>query len=206
MDRRELRPGTLTGQPPTSYARTSPTTARLSRPSPASTRFTAASMPSSISPPFRVRPSRPTSPLSTTWCRPSTSSRPPNCSRFTIWSGPPARRCLATFNNPPAYVPLDENIPPTPEVVYALAKDLEDWPPAWPLRYSVPEMPVRQRPMARVWAPPPEARMGTVSWNLWSYIDARDGAQIVARALDRRSHRSAVCRRRSGLSRCRDDS
>ena len=23
-------------------------------------------------------------------------SRPPNCSRFTIWSGPPARRCLAT--------------------------------------------------------------------------------------------------------------
>ena len=30
---------------PTSYARTSPTTARLSRPSPASTRFTAASMP-----------------------------------------------------------------------------------------------------------------------------------------------------------------
>jgi nucleoside-diphosphate-sugar epimerase len=30
------------------------------------------------------------------------------------------------FNNPPAYVPLDENVPPTPEVVYALAKDLEE--------------------------------------------------------------------------------
>jgi nucleoside-diphosphate-sugar epimerase len=30
------------------------------------------------------------------------------------------------FNNPPAYVPLDEDVPPTPEVVYALAKDLEE--------------------------------------------------------------------------------
>ena len=30
------------------------------------------------------------------------------------------------FNSPPAYVPLDENAPPTPEVVYALAKDLEE--------------------------------------------------------------------------------
>ena len=30
------------------------------------------------------------------------------------------------FNNPPAYVPLDENVPATPEVVYALAKDLEE--------------------------------------------------------------------------------
>jgi nucleoside-diphosphate-sugar epimerase len=30
------------------------------------------------------------------------------------------------FHNPPAYVPLDENVPPTPEVVYALAKDLEE--------------------------------------------------------------------------------
>ncbi len=37
------------------------------------------------SPPFPVRPSRPTSPRSTTtWRRPSTSSRPPSCSRFTI--------------------------------------------------------------------------------------------------------------------------
>ena len=30
------------------------------------------------------------------------------------------------FNNPPAYVPLDDDVPPTPEVVYALAKDLEE--------------------------------------------------------------------------------
>jgi nucleoside-diphosphate-sugar epimerase len=39
------------------------------------------------------------------------------------------------FNNPPAYVPLDENVPPTPEVVYALAKDLEEEmaPPVLPL-------------------------------------------------------------------------
>ena len=41
--------------------------------SPALMRCTAASMPSSISPPFRVRPSRPTWPPSTTtWCRPFT--------------------------------------------------------------------------------------------------------------------------------------
>jgi nucleoside-diphosphate-sugar epimerase len=30
------------------------------------------------------------------------------------------------FNNAPGYVPIDENAPPTPEVVYALAKDLEE--------------------------------------------------------------------------------
>ena len=30
------------------------------------------------------------------------------------------------FNNAPGYVPIDENVPPTPEVVYALAKDLEE--------------------------------------------------------------------------------
>ena len=30
------------------------------------------------------------------------------------------------FNNAPGYVPIDENAPPTPEVVYGLAKDLEE--------------------------------------------------------------------------------
>jgi NAD(P)-dependent dehydrogenase (short-subunit alcohol dehydrogenase family) len=41
-------------------------------------------------------PSRRTSPRSTTtWCRPSTSSRPPSCSRFTIWSGLGLQRDIA---------------------------------------------------------------------------------------------------------------
>ena len=96
--------------------------------SPALMRCTAASMPSSISPPFPVRPSRPTSPRSTTtWRRPSTSSRPPSCSRFTIWSGPRARRCLSTRSTTHRRTCQSTRTSHLhPEVVYSLAKDLEE--------------------------------------------------------------------------------
>lgn len=93
------------------------------------------------------------------------------------------------FDNPPAYVPLDEDIPMTPEVVYALAKDLEEemarqfcrWDPQQKmigLRFSnVMET------SAYAEFPSFEADPASRKWNLWTYIDVRDGAQAVVRAL-----------------------
>ncbi len=94
------------------------------------------------------------------------------------------------FHNPPAYVPLDENVPPTPEVVYALAKDLEEemarqycrWDPDQKmiaLRFSNVIDPSEYGDFPS-FADDPASR----KWNLWSYIDSRDGAQAVVRALE----------------------
>ncbi|WP_051808265.1 NAD-dependent epimerase/dehydratase family protein [Actinoplanes subtropicus] len=84
------------------------------------------------------------------------------------------------FDNPPAYVPLDEDIPMTPEVVYALAKDLEEemarqfcrWDPQQKmigLRFSnVMET------SAYAEFPSFEADPVSRKWNLWTYIDVRE--------------------------------
>ena len=94
------------------------------------------------------------------------------------------------FDNAPAYVPLDENVPATPEVVYALAKDLEErmalhycrWEPQLKmigLRFSNVIDPSEYGEF-----PAFDNEPASRKWNLWSYIDARDGAQAVVRALD----------------------
>lgn len=94
------------------------------------------------------------------------------------------------FDNPPAYVPLDDDVPATPEVVYALAKDLEErmalhycrWDPQLKmigLRFSNVINPAEYDQF-----PSFEDDPASRKWNLWSYIDARDGAQAVVRALD----------------------
>lgn len=94
------------------------------------------------------------------------------------------------FDNPPAYVPLDEDVPATPEVVYALAKDLEErmalhycrWDPQLKmigLRFSNVIDPSEYGEF-----PSFEHDPASRKWNLWTYIDARDGAQAVVRALD----------------------
>jgi UDP-glucose 4-epimerase len=93
------------------------------------------------------------------------------------------------FDSPPPYIPVDENYPPRPESTYSLVKTLEElmavqfcrWDPQLKmvgLRFSNVMTPddyagfaqFQQDPMLR-------------KWNLWSYIDARDGAQAVRRAL-----------------------
>jgi UDP-glucose 4-epimerase len=95
------------------------------------------------------------------------------------------------FATPPPYIPVDEEVPVRPESTYALVKVLEEemarqfcrWDPALKmigLRFS------------NVMEPADYARFPSFdgdprsrSWNLWSYIDARDGAQAVRRALQR---------------------
>ena len=94
------------------------------------------------------------------------------------------------FHNPPAYVPLDENVPPTPEVVYALAKDLEEEMARQYCRWNPNQKMIGLRFSNVIdtseYADFPSFENDPASrkWNLWSYIDARDGAQAVMRALE----------------------
>jgi nucleoside-diphosphate-sugar epimerase len=94
------------------------------------------------------------------------------------------------FDTPPPYIPVDEEYHPRPESSYSLAKTLEEemalqlcrWDPALKmvgLRFSnvmypedYAEFPsFDEDPLLR-------------KWNLWGYIDARDGAQACRLALE----------------------
>lgn len=93
------------------------------------------------------------------------------------------------FRTPPPYLPVDEEYPGRPESSYSLAKHLEEqlavqfcrWDPQLKmvgLRFSNVMEPSDYAKFPGFDADP-EAR----AWNLWSYIDARDGAQAVRKAL-----------------------
>ncbi len=82
------------------------------------------------------------------------------------------------FDSPPAYVPLDDDVPATPQVVYAMAKDLEEqmarhycrWDPQLKmigLRFSNVMDPSEYDDI-----PSFEDDPASRKWNLWSYIDA----------------------------------
>ncbi len=90
---------------------------------------------------------------------------------------------------PPPYAPVDEEYPPRPSSTYALNKTLEEemarqfcrWQPelvAVGLRFSN-VMDVEDYAQFPSFDADPHRR----KWNLWGYIDARDGAQSVERAL-----------------------
>jgi len=94
------------------------------------------------------------------------------------------------FETPPPYVPIDEEYPGRPESTYALVKHLEEkmavelsrWNPNLKmigLRFSN-VMAVEDYTEFPSFDSDPKLR----SWNLWSYIDRRDAAQAVHKALD----------------------
>jgi nucleoside-diphosphate-sugar epimerase len=94
------------------------------------------------------------------------------------------------FDTPPPYVPVDEEYPPRPESTYSLVKTLEEelarqlcrWDPELKmigLRFSNVMYPEDYQAF-----PDFDADAALRKWNLWGYIDARDGAQAVRRALD----------------------
>jgi nucleoside-diphosphate-sugar epimerase len=94
------------------------------------------------------------------------------------------------FDTPPPYVPVDEEYPPRPESTYSLNKALEEemarhfcrWDPALSmvgLRFSN-VMEVDDYAAFPSFDADPHLR----KWNLWGYIDARDGAQAVRRGLE----------------------
>jgi nucleoside-diphosphate-sugar epimerase len=94
------------------------------------------------------------------------------------------------FQTPPPYLPVDEGYPARPETAYSLAKHLEEQMAAQFCRWD-PELKMTGLRFSNVMEPADYARFPAFdadpalrSWNLWAYIDARDGAQAVRLALD----------------------
>lgn len=94
------------------------------------------------------------------------------------------------FDVDPPYVPVDEEYPSRPESMYSVVKHLEEelaaklvrWDPKLSitgLRFSnvLEQSDYAQQPL---WEADPSLRR----WNLWGYIDTRDGALAVLRALE----------------------
>ncbi|WP_298873829.1 NAD(P)-dependent oxidoreductase [uncultured Microbacterium sp.] len=93
------------------------------------------------------------------------------------------------FDVPPPYIPVDEEYAPRPESVYSLVKTLEERMATELVRWN-PDLSVTALRFSNVMVPedyaefPFDADARTRKWNLWGYIDARDGAQAIERALE----------------------
>ncbi|MGV3490563.1 MAG: NAD-dependent epimerase/dehydratase family protein [Devosia sp.] len=94
------------------------------------------------------------------------------------------------FETPPPYVPVDEEYFPRPETAYSLGKLLDEtmaaqfcrWDPDLKmvgLRFSN-VMDIEDYKAFPAFDADPKLR----KWNLWGYIDARDGAQAVRRGIE----------------------
>ena len=94
------------------------------------------------------------------------------------------------FDTPPPYVPVDEEYPPRPETHLLAGQDPRggDGPPVLPLgpRAEDDRAALLQRdgPRGLRRFPAFDADPRLRKWNLWAYIDARDGAQAVRQALE----------------------
>lgn len=94
------------------------------------------------------------------------------------------------FETPPPYAPLDEEYFPRPESAYALGKLLDETMAAQFCRWD-PELKVVGLRFSNVMDiedykafPSFDADANLRKWNLWGYIDARDGAQAVRRGVE----------------------
>lgn len=94
------------------------------------------------------------------------------------------------FDVPPPYIPVDEDYPARPESVYSLVKHLEETLAIELVRWH-PELSITALRFSNVMWPEDyaafpgfDADARARKWNLWGYIDARDGAQAIARALE----------------------
>ncbi len=94
------------------------------------------------------------------------------------------------FDNPPPYVPIDEEAPAQPESDYSLAKLLDEAIAQQFCRWD-PDLKMIGLRFSNVMEPSDYAQFpqfdrnpGMRKWNLWGYIDARDGAQAIRKALE----------------------
>jgi nucleoside-diphosphate-sugar epimerase len=94
------------------------------------------------------------------------------------------------FDVPPPYLPVDEDVPPRPATTYSLGKVLEEEMARQFCRWE-PELKMIGLRFSNVMEPTDYAKFPGFDadlelrrWNLWSYIDARDGAQAVRRAIE----------------------
>jgi len=94
------------------------------------------------------------------------------------------------FDVPPPYLPVDEEYPARPESTYSLVKHLEEQMAIEMARWD-PELKIVALRFSNVinadgYADFPtfDADPALRHWNLWGYIDARDGAQAIEKALE----------------------
>jgi nucleoside-diphosphate-sugar epimerase len=95
------------------------------------------------------------------------------------------------FDVDPPYIPVDEEYPARPESTYSLVKHLEEQMAVELTRWD-PELSISGLRFSNVMDvedyagfPAFDADATLRKWNLWSYIDGRDGAQAVVRALEK---------------------
>jgi len=107
-----------------------------------------------------------------------------------VWASSETLLGLPFDSAPPPYIPVDEEYPARPETSYALAKHLEEQMAAQLCRQD-PRLKMIGLRFSNVMTPDDYAAFPSFnddprlrSWNLWSYIDRRDGAQAVRRALE----------------------
>ena len=94
------------------------------------------------------------------------------------------------FDVPPPYIPVDEEYPARPESMYSLVTHLEEqmaielvrWDPA--LKIIALRFSNVMDPEDYAAFPAFDADAMLRKWNLWGYIDGRDGAQAVLKALE----------------------
>lgn len=94
------------------------------------------------------------------------------------------------FDADPPYLPVDEEYPARPESTYSLVKHLEEQMAKELTRWD-PELSITALRFSNVmdlqdYAAFPAFDEDAIArkWNLWGYLDGRDGAQAVARALE----------------------
>ena len=94
------------------------------------------------------------------------------------------------FDVPPPYIPVDEEYLARPESVYSLVKHLEEQMAIELVRWD-PTLKIIALRFSNVMDPEDyeefpafEADATLRKWNLWGYIDGRDGAQAVLKALE----------------------
>jgi nucleoside-diphosphate-sugar epimerase len=93
------------------------------------------------------------------------------------------------FDEPPPYLPVDEEYPARPNSTYSLGKHVDEQTAAQFCRWD-PELKMIGLRFSNVMEPADYAAFpgfdvdpALRKWNLWGYIDARDGAQAVRKAL-----------------------
>jgi nucleoside-diphosphate-sugar epimerase len=94
------------------------------------------------------------------------------------------------FDTPPPYAPVDEEYPGRPETAYSLSKLLGEEMAKQFCRWD-PELKMVGLRFSNVMEPHDYARFkgfdnnaAERKWNLWGYIDARDGAQAIRKSLE----------------------
>lgn len=94
------------------------------------------------------------------------------------------------FETPPPYIPLDEEYETRPESTYSMVKHLEEEMAQKFVRWD-PTLSITALRFSNVMDPADYAEFPSFdadarqrSWNLWGYIDARDGANAIRLALE----------------------